>query len=206
MYIIGVTGGVGAGKSEVLRYLEEAYGARIIKLDDVARALQEVGGACYDGMRELFGEGALLPDGSLDRAAIAKRVFADADLKEKLNTLIHPAVKEETGRLIRSAQSEGCALLVLEAALLIEEHYDAFTDEMWYIYADEATRYSRLIDSRGYSRERIRNMMKSQLTEEQFRAASQTVIDNSGSFAETKKQIDARIGEIAPAAGRSSAC
>ena len=201
MYIIGVTGGVGAGKSEVLRYMEEAYGARVIKLDDVARRLQEAGGACYDGMRELFGEDAVLPDGQLDRAAIAKQVFTDADLKEKLNALIHPAVKEETASLIRRAQSDGCSLLVLEAALLIEEHYDAFIDEMWYIYADEATRYRRLIASRGYSRERIRNMMASQLSEEKFRAASQTVIDNSGSFAETKKQIDARIGEITSAEG-----
>ena len=120
MRIIGITGGVGSGKSEVLRYLNERWGAEILALDEVSRRLLDRDGAGYQKTVELFGRGILKEDGSVDRPAVAKLVFADAELREALNGIIHPLVKEETLVRIADARKRGVRLFVIEAALLIE--------------------------------------------------------------------------------------
>ena len=190
MKIIGVTGGVGAGKSSVLDYLRTEYGAVVVRLDDVSRALLAKDGACYQQTIDLFGEDIVREDGSLDRPAIAAIVFADPSMREKLNSLVHPAVRRETERLAERYRKEGVPLLVLEAALLLEQHYDEICDELWYIYASVETRVRRLAESRGYTRERIEGTMKSQLSEEEFRAGATFVLDNDGDFEATKQQIN----------------
>ena len=91
--VIGVTGGVGAGKSSVLKYLQEKWDANILVLDDVSREMLEIGGLCYDETIALFGKNVVLPDGRLDRAQIARIVFSDEKMKKALNGLIHPAVR-----------------------------------------------------------------------------------------------------------------
>ncbi len=197
MYIIGVTGGVGAGKSAVLDYLQEAHGAVIVRLDDVSRSLLDVNGRCYSDAVRLFGDAVVREDGTLDRPMIADRIFSDEGARKALDDLIHPAVKEETLRLIEEGRAQGCGLFVIEAALLIEDNYDAICDEMWYIYADADTRCRRLASSRGYSAERIRGTMAGQLSDEAFRAHTDLVIDNSGEFDRTKRLIDERIRAIA---------
>lgn len=189
MRLIGITGGVGCGKSSVLTYLKEAWGAEVVELDKVARRLQEKGGACYDGMVSLCGREALKPDGSLDRDYVAGLMYQDGKLLDRINALVHPAVDREIRSLISQKKAEGCPLLVLEAALLIEKGYDAICHELWYIYADEKIRRKRLRDSRGYSDEKISAILKNQLSEEEFRRHAGVVIDNSGSFEETKAQI-----------------
>lgn len=189
MRLIGVTGGVGSGKSTVLAYLEEAYQAEVIKLDDVARRLEEKGGACYEGMVALCGREAVNPDDSLNRAYIAESMYRDRALREKINALVHPAVEREAVRMISRKKASGCRLLLIEAALLIEKGYDAICDELWYIYADEKIRRERLRASRHYSDEKITAILKSQLSDEIFRKYAGVVIDNSGSFEETKARI-----------------
>ena len=92
--ILGITGGVGSGKSTVLDYLKERYGAYLIECDDVARQLQQPGEECYEPMRELFQDDSLLrEDGSFDRSAVARKVFSDEELLGELNRIVHPAVK-----------------------------------------------------------------------------------------------------------------
>lgn len=196
MYTIGVTGGVGAGKSEVLNYLERRWGAVVVRLDDVSRSLLEPGREEYFSARELFGEEAVLEDGRLDRGKIAEMIFSDEEKRKQLDDIIHPAVKRETLRLIKKYSGEGVKLFVIEAALLIEDHYDAICSELWYIYAGETTRYSRLAASRGYSGERIRSMMARQMSDAEFRANTDFTVDNGGSFADTCAAVDRRIGEI----------
>ena len=198
MRIIGVTGGVGAGKSSVLDYLHEKYNAVIVRLDDVSRALLAKDGGCYARTIELFGEKIVREDGTLDRAAIAGIVFSDPGMREKLNALVHPAVRRETELLAERCRKEGVLLLVLEAALLIEQHYDEICDEMWYIYASSETRTKRLAESRGYSRERIAGMMASQLSDEEFRSKATFVLDNDGDFEKTKLRIDRHFEEDPP--------
>ena len=126
MLKIGVTGGVGAGKSLVLSYLKEHHGARIIMLDEVGRELMQPDGACFKPVVDLFGTEVVKPDGTLDRPLIAKRMLADDDLRIKLNGIIHPAVLHETMNRIYRAEDEGVRLLVLESAILLETNYVQF--------------------------------------------------------------------------------
>lgn len=192
-YVIGITGGVGAGKSQVLSLLKENFGAEVIAADEVGRELMEPDGVCFSAVVELFGPEIVREDGTLDRQKIAGIIFQDNAMLEKQNAIIHPAVKEEIIRRCRLSEAKWIAV---EAALLLEAHYEDVCDEFWYIFADEETRRRRLKESRGYTDERIRAVMNSQLTDEQFRRGCDRVIDNSGSLAETKAQIERALREL----------
>lgn len=192
-YVIGITGGMGAGKSQVLSLLKENFGAEVIAADEVGRELMEPDGTCFLPVAELFGPAVIKADGTLDRAMIAGIIFRDKEMLERQNAIIHPAVKEEIVHRCRSSKAKWVAV---EAALLLEAHYEDVCDEFWYIYADENTRRRRLRESRGYTDERIDAVMNSQLTDEQFRCGCDRVIDNSGSLTETKVQIERVLKEL----------
>ena len=199
---IGVTGGVGSGKSEVLRYIQEAYGALVLRTDDLAKELMEPGAACYEEVRALFGPGAVREDGTFDRAVIASKVFADHVLLEKLNGITHPAVLRYTEQLIREAEEKGTQIVCIESALFV----DAFGNkkgnesyhELWYVYTDTAVRRERLKASRGYSDEKISSIMANQVSDEVLRRYCDVVIDNSGDFSFTMKQIDRLLEQSRP--------
>ena len=193
MKIIGITGGVGAGKSTVLSYLEEAYGARIIQADQVANKIKEPGESCYDAIVQLLGPSVLLENGFIDRKRMGQLIFSDTSLLEKTNHILHPAVKAYIKNAIAAVEKENVPVFVIEAALLIEDDYGAICDELWYIYTRESVRRERLKSSRGYTDEYITNIMKKQLSDETFRSACDFVIDNSESPAFTKEQIDKRM-------------
>ena len=196
MIIIGVTGGMGAGKSRVLAHLEEKWNARTIRLDDISRELLARNGLCYEETIHIFGERIVKPDGNLDRALIAKMIFEDSQLRDRLNNLVHPAVKAQVRWIAEEMRQLDAGILVVEAALLIEGGYREICDELWYIYADEDTRRERLRDSRGYTDERINGTFATQLTDEMFRSRVDFVVDNSGSFEDTTRAIDSHLKEI----------
>lgn len=148
MRVIGVTGGVGAGKSTVLEYLEKAYHAEVIQADQVGHEVMEPGQAAYDEILNVFGSEV-------------------------------------------RAEKKDC--VVVEAALFLEEKYDAFCDETWYIYTAENRRRSRLKASRGYTDERIDRIFGSQKTHEEFLKRCGCVIDNNGAQEDTCRQIDKRM-------------
>ena len=196
MIIIGVTGGMGAGKSRVLAHLEEKWNARTIRLDDISRELLARNGLCYEETIHIFGERIVKPDGNLDRALIAKMIFEDSQLRDRLNNLVHPAVKAQVRWIAEEMRQLDAGILVVEAALLIEGGYREICDELWYIYADEDTRRERLRDSRAYTDERINGTFATQLTDEMFRSRVDFVVDNSGSFEDTARAIDSHLKEI----------
>lgn len=189
MKILGITGGVGSGKSAVLDYLEAEYHAVICQLDDVARMLQQNGQVCFTKIVETFGEEVIGKDRELDRQKLSEIVFSDAKKLQQLNEIVHPEVKQWVIKDIADKENLGVPLYVIEAALLPTAGYETICDEMWYIYTNEKVRTERLKASRGYSEERIRNMIASQPKEEIFRKACCAVIENSGTFEDTKKQI-----------------
>jgi dephospho-CoA kinase len=193
MHKIGITGGVGSGKSEVMTYLQETYNAVTIRADEVGRALMEPGGACFDEVIRLFGSGIVKADGTLNREEIADLVFHSPEKREALDAIIHPAVRSSVESAMELAEQAGNDWFFLEAALLIEEDYNAILDELWYIYARESVRRERLLASRGYSDAKTDSIIKNQLPEEEFRKACDFVVDNSGSFRETAAAIDERI-------------
>lgn len=196
MKVIGITGGVGAGKSQILSYLKEHYNCRIIMADLVAHKVKEPNGECYQPLISLLGQDILEKDGTIDKKKMAERIFADASLLEQVNRMIHPAVKNYILKQIRMERElKQLDFLFLEAALLIEEHYDEITDEMWYIYTQEEIRKKRLKETRNYSDEKTEAIMQKQLSEKEFRAHCDFVIDNSYSLEESYGQIRKKLEE-----------
>ena len=123
MKILGITGGVGSGKSEVLAFLQEAYGAVIAPLDDAARRLQQKGQPCFARIVEAFGRDILGADGELDRGKLAEAVFFDSKKLALLNTIVHPEVRRWTEQDISQKESEGVRLYLLESALITDVDY-----------------------------------------------------------------------------------
>lgn len=196
MKIIGITGGVGAGKTQILEYLNNKYGATICQADKVGKKLQKRGGACFDAIVEHFGEEILDEKGELDRERLAGIVFSNQEELEFLNSIVHPAVKEEIRKKIAHEERKHTNIFVVESALLIEDHYDEICDELWYIYVEDEIRRNRLYFSRGYDAQKIDEIIAAQLPKDMFLKNCDRVIDNSGVFAETMMQLDKIIKDL----------
>lgn len=190
MRIIGITGGVGSGKSRVLSFLEERYNSVICQADQVAWKLQEPGQKSYLGIVDYFGESILNDDKTINRGALGQIVFHDELKLQKLNEITHPAVKKYIKEQISLEEEIGSQLFIIEAALLLEDNYDEICDEIWYIFAREEVRRERLKESRNYTDEKINSMIATQQTESYFRKHCQLTIDNSGDFEDTCIQIE----------------
>lgn len=194
MKIIGITGGIGAGKSEILAYIQNRYRARAILADQVANDIKKPQGRLYEPLVGLLGREVLADDKTIDKGKMARIIFGNQEKLAAVNALVHPAVKQyildgiETERAL-------CRLdwLFIEAALLIEEHYERIVDEMWYVYAPEDVRRERLKRNRGYSDEKITAIMARQSPETVFREKCQFVIDNSAGLEKAYEQINRRM-------------
>ena len=194
MRLIGITGGVGAGKSSILEYIRVHYRCRIYLADEVAHEVKKPGQPCYQALVALLGQEILEENGEIHKGRMAEKIFQDASLLEQVNAIVHPAVHAYLLERIREAREDGgVERFFIEAALLIECGYRSIVDEMWYIYTREEVRRRRLEESRGYSEEKIDRIMSSQLTEKEFRSGSDFVIDNSGAPEESFRQIRAKL-------------
>ena len=179
MKIIGITGGVGAGKSTILDYLSQKYDAYVIQADKIGHLVMEPGGLCYEHVIALFGRQIIKNDKTIDRKQVSDVVFGNELMRQSLDAIIHPAVKTYILEEIRKQRQAGCRLLVIEAALLLEEHYEEFCNNVWYIHTDAEIRIQRLMDSRGYTREKAESIIARQGSEEFFRKHSDYVIINN---------------------------
>ncbi|MCC8126819.1 MAG: dephospho-CoA kinase [Clostridiales bacterium] len=188
--VIGITGGVGSGKSRILSVLKSEYGAEVIQADQVAAELEEPGQEGLVLLVERFGTDILALDGTLDRKAFADRIFADPAALAEVNRIIHPLTIREMKQRIKASGSE---LVAVEAALFDEESRK-LCDEMWLIDTDEETRIGRLMRDRRYSYEKCKSIMKNQPSREQFLALSDQVIDNNGSIEDIRRQLRERLG------------
>lgn len=196
MKVIGVTGGVGAGKSEVLAWLDKRSDCRVIMADQAAHRLEEPDGVCYEPLRALLGDDILDAEGRIDKQKMAAKIFGDKTLLKGVNGIVHPAVKAYLTAQIEKERTAGkIKFLFIEAALLIEEGYAGIVDEMWYIHAGEEIRRQRLKTSRGYTDEKINSILKSQLSEEEFRRHCDVVIENNGTLQGVYTQIEKELGE-----------
>ncbi|WP_029321577.1 dephospho-CoA kinase [Butyrivibrio sp. AE3004] len=194
--IIGVTGGVGAGKSTVLNYIKSICNCRIIFADQVANDLKLKGQSCYEPIVGLLSEDILSENGEIDKNKMAAKIFADEELIQKVNDILHPAVNIYISDAIKQEKiRDELDYLFIEAALLIENGYDKIVDELWYIYVSEDVRRQRLKASRGYSDDKINDIFKGQLKDDEFRKYADFVINNSGDESDMKRQIDLKLGE-----------
>lgn len=189
MKVIGITGGVGSGKSAVTTILVEKYHAYHINTDIIAREQMQKDGVSFKKVVKAFGTDILAADGEIDRKKLGEIVFHDDEKLKKLNQLTHPNVKKAVKKIIRQKKKEKVPFVLMESAILYRAGFSNLCDELWYIYATEETRTKRLKDSRGYTDEKVRSMMSKQDTEEHFREVCTVVIDNNGSFEDVQKQV-----------------
>ena len=193
MITIGITGGVGAGKSTVLDFLAEKYQAYVMKADESGHLVMEPGQECYEPVIALFGKQIIKDDKTIDRRQVSDVVFSHPDMLERLNEIIHPAVKRYIRRQLELKRQQGQKICVVEAALLLEDHYQEFCDTIWYIHTDQEIRIRRLMENRGYTREKSISIIASQAPEEFFRANADYVVVNNTDLKETWQQIEEGI-------------
>lgn len=192
--VLLLCGGVGSGKSVALQILQRRYGAELLGMDEAAHELYRPGGKACSFVLSLLGSAVLSEDGSLNRKKMAELLYADPARMERLNRVIHPMVYAEVAKRIRRNRAP---LLVVETALPSGDK--SLYNEVWYVHSSIAVREERLRKSRGYSTERIHEIMGRQMTEEAFFAYADRVIENDGTEAELIREID----RAAKAAGLS---
>jgi dephospho-CoA kinase len=186
--VIGLTGDAGSGKSTVAAMLED-LGAQVISADAVARRQALPGSPVFNEIVSTFGPAYLTPEGLLDRHKLAELVFTNSDAREKLNEITHPPVFRALGEQIEKARLDGSKVVVVEVPLLLETDSAAMFDEVWVVTAGQATKIGRLME-RGLSREIAAGVLSSQLPQAVKAARATRVVDNEGSLAQTRKQLE----------------
>lgn len=190
MRIIGITGGIGAGKSSVLELLENNFNAFIIKADDVAKGTMEIGNIGYNKVLEVFGDEILDNNKNINRGKLAEIVFNNKNKLIVLNSIIHPLVKKLITEQIGELKCEDkYDYVFIEAALLIESHYEIICDELWFIYTPDDIRMERLKISRGYDDKKIKEIFANQLQPQEFKKHCKTIIYNDKSLEDTLIQL-----------------
>lgn len=190
--VLGITGGVGAGKSRILEILKQEYGARIIQADQVAAALEAPGEPGLLALTELFGTEILDRDGILDRKAFARRIFTDEKALDMVNQVIHPMTWKKIQEML---EQEPCPVTAVEAALFNEESR-SLCRHLVFIDTSEENRILRLMEGRGYSREKCLDIMKNQPDRAYFLQLSDYVIDNNGSLEAVRSQVRRMMEEV----------
>ena len=190
MRIIGLTGGIGTGKSTILRIMEKECGAYVVETDKLAHQLMKQGEMAYQRILEHFGTGILNEHKEIDRAKLGSLVFADENELQSLNQIVHPAVKEYILADIDCKEKDGkVAFYVIEAALLIEDGYKEICDELWYIYVNREERLKRLVAGRGGTVEKYEKVIENQATEEFYKKNCDVVIRNEESVEKTANTV-----------------
>jgi dephospho-CoA kinase len=183
---IGLTGGIGSGKSVVSQLLVRR-GAVLVDADVLAREVVAVGTPGLAAVVEAFGESVLAADGSLDRPALAAVVFADPEARRRLEGIVHPLVRRRAAELIAAAAPD--AVVVQDVPLLVETGQAASYDLVLVVEADLETRVARLVQ-RGLTEDDARARIAAQATDEQRRAVADVVLDNSGTLEQLAEQVD----------------
>lgn len=188
--LIGLTGGIGSGKSLVAD-LFVARGAALIDTDQIAHALTAPGGRAIPAIREAFGDAVIAADGRMDRAAMRQRVFADLDQKQRLESILHPMILAEAQAAIEAARASGAPYALVAVPLLLETgHWVSRVDRVLVVDCPEAMQVQRVMQRSGLTAEQVQAIMAVQATREERLAAADDVIDNGGSVADTETQVD----------------
>ncbi len=194
---LGLTGGIGAGKSTVSSMLGQ-LGAVIIDADAISRELMSAGSVLLAQVVEAFGPQILTEAGELNRPALAELIFANEDQRQLLNSIVHPAVRARSQELAEAAAGEPgfSGIIVEDIPLLTETGQASRFDGVILVEADRQLRLDRLMQGRGMSLAEAQARMDAQASDEQRRAIASWVIDNSGSLEETRRQVEALWREL----------
>ena len=183
MYVIGITGGVGSGKSYAAHRLQEKLGATLLIADELGHVVMEAGRSAYCQIVEHFRQNIVSSDGSIDRAALAEIVFSDARARDWLNQVIHPAVIEYIRDTIHQNRTRS-GILLIETALMYETGCDSLCDEVWLVYVPEEERYSE---------QKSKSIIQSQISETLLREKVQRIVPNDGTKEDLERALDALL-------------
>jgi len=187
--LVGLTGGVGSGKSTVADMLRE-LGATVVDADEATHAVYEPGGPGFEAVVREFGQG-FLTGGRIDRKRLGELVFNDADARRRLNDIVHPLVREWMAQRTAEAVEGGANVVVQDVPLLFENGLERFFTSVVLVYVPEEVQVERLVSGRGLTPERARAIIAAQMPIEAKRGRAHHVINNSGSIDETKAQVKA---------------
>ena len=188
--VIGITGGVGCGKSTVMSVLAETYGAKTILADEIGHEALQPGKETYYLIRELFGDSVVFPDGQLDREQIAQLIYGDEALRNKMNEIVHPYVKKQIKKFVEEWGKE--TLVAVETALMFETGCHEFCNQVWYVKTSPEKRIQRLIQSRGYTKEKAESIMAAQMSDEEEEKLCDACVINDGEI----KDLQIRLQEL----------
>ena len=185
-FVIGLTGGIGSGKSAAADEFAR-LGATLVDTDAIAHALTAPGGAAIDAVRTLFGDSAIDASGAMDRAWVRARVFADPDARRRLEAVLHPLIRRESSARVRAAPGP---YVVLVVPLLVEsQDYRARVDRVLVVDCPVELQVARVCARSGLSEEEVRRIITAQVSRESRLAAADDVIDNSGTLEALRSQV-----------------
>ena len=193
MFVIGLTGGIGTGKSEVSRILR-GFGAEIIDTDQLGHKVYLPGTAGFREVVEIFGDEVVAVDGTIDRHKLGATVFNDPQRLSLLNAIVHPQIQERVNRKLTSAENLGVPVTVVESALLVELYSLGQTwarriNEVWVVTAQQETAISRVQERSGLEEEAIHARIRSQITDDGRLKHADGVIDNNGTLEELRNTV-----------------
>jgi len=195
MKLIGLTGGVGSGKSTVAEMLRD-LGATVVDADEATHAVYEPGSPGFDAVVREFGEG-IVANGLIDRAGLGAIVFNDPGARRRLNDIVHPLVREWMAEKTAEAAERGADVVVQDVPLLFENGLERLFSSVVLVYVPEAVQVERLVAGRGLAPERARAIVAAQMPIEEKRALAHHVIDNGGTREETQAQVRSIWKQIA---------
>ena len=190
MRVIGLTGGIGTGKTQVSKKLQE-LGAQVVNADLLAHEVYEPHTEAWREIVQAFGDGVLATNGEVDRERLGAIVFSDPDALKRLNAITHPRAYRMTEERIRRLRRQGEGVVVVEAPLLLEANWTPLVDEVWATSSPEEQVVRRLRARDGLDEEAVRARIRSQTPQAERVKHAQVVIDNSGSLAQLRDRVEA---------------
>ncbi len=188
-YVIGLTGGIGCGKSEAAKFLS-SLGAAHLDADVISHELTEAGGEALPEIRRVFGEAAFNEDGSLDRASLGKLVFGNEPARRALEGIIHPLVQREMLTRMDAAAQAGASVVILDVPLLFETGMDALCDETWTLYLPREKQVARVVTRDGLTREAAEARVDSQMAAEARNARATHAVNTDQPIERTRAELE----------------
>ena len=189
MYVIGLTGGIGSGKSTVAQMLE-SMGAVLLSADTAGHEVYAPGRPAWQEIVDAFGPDIVAPDGTIDRKKLGPIVFGDPQQLQRLNAITHPRMKDLMREKLVAERTRGTKVAVLEAALLFDAGWDDLTDEVWVTNAPEDVTAQRTAERSGISVDEARSRIRAQMSNDERVARSQVIIDTDCPLEQTRAQVE----------------
>lgn len=185
---IGLTGGIGSGKSTVAALFAE-HGFPVVDADQIARDVVQPGQPALPELADAFGQDILLNDGTLNRAELARRAFSSPERTQLLNSITHPRIKEESHRQFQALEAAGAAAVIFDMPLLVDLGWHRDMDLVIVVDVPPEVRIQRLVRYRGLDEEDARHRVDAQISDAERLAAADVVIDNSGSLEDVRRRV-----------------